>query len=128
VLANFPVFCGVEPPPAAPRSAGVQPATADAAAAEQQMLALVNRDRRAAGLAPVKLDEHLADIARAHSREMAGDDTVFHVSPRTGTALDRVPKAGLAPHIVLENVGGAYSAEEAESGFLASPGHRSNIV
>jgi uncharacterized protein YkwD len=128
VLANFPVFCGADPPAAAPRSAGVRPGGVDAAAAEKEMLELVNRDRRAAGLPPVALDARLGAVARAHSQEMAADDNVFHVSPRTGSALDRVHRAGLTPELVLENVGRAYSADEAERGFLASPGHRGNIV
>ena len=59
---------------------------------------------------------------------MAEHDFVGHVSPRTGTALDRVRAAGLQPELILENVGRAYSAQEAESGFMASPGHRANVL
>jgi uncharacterized protein YkwD len=128
VLANFPVFCGVEPPAVAPRGAGTRQARVSAEAAEQDVLALVNRDRAAAGLGAVTWDAQLADIARAHSRDMADHDFVGHVSPRTGTALDRVHKGGLTPELILENVGRAYSAQEVESGFMASPGHRANVV
>jgi uncharacterized protein YkwD len=53
---------------------------------------------------------------------------VGHVSPRTGTALDRVRKGGLDPGLVLENVALALSAQEVESGFMSSPGHRANVV
>ena len=42
--------------------------------------------------------------------------------------MDRARRGGLQPTLVLENVGRAYSAEEAESGFLSSPGHRGNIL
>jgi uncharacterized protein YkwD len=128
VLANFPVFCGVEPPPLAPRGAGTRQRGVTAEAAEREALALVNHDRQTAGLAPVAWDDRLAEIARAHSRDMADHDFVGHVSPRTGTALDRVHKARLTPELILENVGRAYSAQEAESGFMASPGHRANVV
>jgi uncharacterized protein YkwD len=128
VLANFPVFCGVDPPAVAPRGAGTRQARVTAEAAEQDVLALVNRDRAAAGLGAVTWDPRLAGIARAHSRDMADHDFVGHVSPRTGTALDRVHKGGLAPELILENVGRAYSAQEAEAGFMASPGHRANVV
>jgi uncharacterized protein YkwD len=128
VLANFPVFCGVDPPTAAPRGAGTRQSGVTAEAAEKDVLALVNRDRVAAKLAPVVWDAKLAEVARAHSRDMAEHDFVGHVSPRTGTALDRVRKAGLEPELILENVGRAYSAAEAESGFMASPGHRANVV
>ena len=128
VLANFPVFCGVAPPAVAPRGAGTRQARVDGPAAEREVLTLVNRDRAATGVAPVVWDERLAAVARAHSRDMAEHDFVAHISPRTGTALDRVHKAGLGPELILENVGRAYSAQEAESGFMASPGHRANVV
>jgi len=59
---------------------------------------------------------------------MVDHDFVGHVSPRTGTALDRVHRVGLTPTFVSENVGRGYSADEAEQGFMSSPGHRANIV
>jgi uncharacterized protein YkwD len=59
---------------------------------------------------------------------MAEHDFVGHVSPRTGNAMDRVRRVGLAPEMVMENVGRAYSPEEAENGFLTSPGHRGNLL
>jgi uncharacterized protein YkwD len=128
VLANFPVYCGVEPPAIAPRGAGTRQAKVSAEVAERDLLALVNRDRAAAGLGAVTWETRLAVVARAHSRDMAQHDFVGHVSPRSGTALDRVHKGGLAPELILENVGRAYSAQEVESGFMASPGHRANVL
>ena len=59
---------------------------------------------------------------------MVDHDFVGHVSPRTGGPADRVHRAGLTPSFVSENVGRGYTAEEAEQGFMASPGHRANIV
>jgi uncharacterized protein YkwD len=59
---------------------------------------------------------------------MAEHQFVAHVSPSTGSAAERVARAGLAPILLLENVGRAYSAEDAESGFMTSPGHRGNIL
>ncbi len=128
VLANFPLYCGVPVPRDAPVPAGVLPTVTTAKEAEARLLALVNRDRAAAGLAPLALDARLADAARAHSRDMADHDFVAHISPSTGSAVERVGRVGLAPELLLENVGRAYSAEDAESGFMTSPGHRGNIL
>jgi uncharacterized protein YkwD len=128
VLANFPLFCGAPPPRAAPGPAGVRPAPMTVAQAEARLLALVNRDRATAHLAPLALDARLSEIARAHSGDMAAHGFVAHVSPGTGSAADRVARVGLAPQLLLENVGRAYSADDAESGFMASPGHRGNIL
>jgi uncharacterized protein YkwD len=128
VLANFPVYCGEAPPARAPGRAGMSPGVVRVDEAESQMLDLVNRDRKRAGLTPVVGDAALAGVARAHSRDMVDNSFVGHVSPRSGTAMDRVRRAGLAPGLVLENVGRAYTAEQAESGFLSSPGHRGNLL
>jgi uncharacterized protein YkwD len=128
VLANFPVFCGVRPSTTLESVAAMPQGPADPEAAERELIELVNRDRARAGLPALVADPRLTAIARAHSHDMADHDFVGHVSPRTGTAMDRVRRAGLAPDLVLENVGRAYGAAEAESGFLASPGHRGNLL
>jgi uncharacterized protein YkwD len=128
VLANFPVYCGVSPPLVWRGGVGMQQGSTDPAVAEQEIVALVNRDRARAGLPPVTADARLAAIARAHCHDMIDHDFVGHLSPRTGTAMDRVRRAGLTPDIVFENVGRAYSPEQAESGFVGSPGHRGNLL
>ncbi len=128
VLANFPVFCGVAPAQTLSAVAAMPQGPADPVAAERELIDLVNRDRARAGLPALIVDPRLTAIARAHSQDMADHDFVGHVSPRTGTAMDRVRRTGLRPELVLENVGRAYGATEAESGFLASPGHRGNLL
>ncbi len=128
VLANFPVFCGVALPGALTAVAAMPQGPADPGAAERELIDLINRDRARARLPALAADPGLSAIARAHSQDMADHDFVGHVSPRTGTAMDRVRRAGLRPELVLENVGRAYGAAEAESGFLASPGHRGNLL
>jgi uncharacterized protein YkwD len=128
VLANFPVYCGVSPPKVWKGAVAMRQGPADPAAAEQQIVALVNRDRARAGLPPVAADARLAAVARAHCQDMIDHDFVGHVSPRTGSAADRLHHAGLEPELVMENVGRFYSADQAEGGFLGSPGHRGNLL
>jgi uncharacterized protein YkwD len=128
VLANFPLYCGVSPPALYRGDAGMQQGAADSKAAEQRIVELVNRDRARAGLAPVTVDARLTAVARAHCQDMVDHDFLGHLSPRTGSAGDRVRRAGLSPEIVFENVGRAYSPDSAESGFLGSPGHRGNLL
>jgi uncharacterized protein YkwD len=106
----------------------VLPAPTTARQAEDRLLVLVNRDRAAAGLPALTVDARLAEVARAHSDDMSEHDFVAHISPSTGSAVERVARVGLAPALLLENVGRAYSADDAESGFMASPGHRGNIL
>src|SRR5439155_13579750 len=73
-VANFQVGCGVELPIAAAVSApgpkqGV--AATDPAAAEKQLVEMINRDRTAAGLKPLDSDADLSKVARSPSDDRA---------------------------------------------------------
>jgi uncharacterized protein YkwD len=67
-------------------------------------------------------------VARSHADEMRRLRAVAHVSAATGSAVDRVAAAGIATHLVLENVAHAYSVEQAHRALMDSPGHRANIL
>jgi len=129
VLANFPVWCGTEPP----LSVTVTPSredtpVTDPAEAEKRLLALVNRDRLAAGLPSLMWDDKVAEVSRGHSTDMHEHKFVAHISPTTGSAADRVRVAKIKSAVVLENVARAYGLGEAHAGLMNSPGHRANIM
>jgi len=129
VLANFPVWCGESPPTSMrieydPRDAE----TLSAADAEKRLLDLVNADRAQFGLPALVPDPAVAAVARAHSQEMYETGVVAHISPRTGSAADRVKAVHIVTPVVLENVARAYGVVEAEQGLMNSPGHRANIL
>ena len=130
VLANFPVYCGVAPPATFAAVTNEETHSIEPAQAEAQLLAQLDRDRKANGLPALVHDSRLAEIARRYSREMAEAGEVAHFSRRTGSVVDRVTAAKISPSptIIAENVGSAQSAADAERGFMASPGHRDNIL
>lgn len=129
VVANFPVYVGI----AAPRevrvpvgSAGDEPL--DERVVAERLLELVNEDRRRARLPPVTLDDALSSVALAHSRDMHEHAFIGHTSKTTGSAGDRLKRAGVRTDLVLENIGRGYSPEEVHQGLMESPGHRANVV
>jgi uncharacterized protein YkwD len=129
VLANFPVWCGAQPP----LSITIEPTHDDdlvvnAEDAEKRLLALMNRDRQAAGLQPLQWDDRVAAVSRAHSEDMRKTKIVAHISPTTGSAADRVRVANIKTAVVLENVARAYGVGEAHAGLMNSPGHRANML
>jgi len=130
VLANFPLYCGVEPLTRIAVTGSDVTRRQDPAEAERELFVLVNRDRAAAGLPALSRDARLQEIARNHSREMARTGDVVHVSDKSGGAVDRVRAAQVspAPRTLAENVGRAFSTVEVEHGFMGSPGHRANIL
>jgi uncharacterized protein YkwD len=130
VLANFPVWCDETAPTRIAASVAQDDATPVTTVedAEARMLVLVNRDRAEARLPPLQLDERVAAVARAHSKEMRVTGVVGHVSAITGTAADRVKIGGIRTGLVLENIARAYGIAEAEAGLMNSPGHRANLM
>ncbi len=128
VLANFPVYCDIDPPATLLWKAAAHENFPDAFAAERAMVVAVNQDRGRAGVRPVIWNEALARVARAHSDDMAESGVVAHVSARTGSTLTRAQKAGLSPSLLAENVGQAGSVADIQRGLMGSPGHRSNIL
>lgn len=100
----------------------------DASQEESRMAALVNRDRRRAGVPPLQLDPQLAALARSHSRDMLEHGFFAHVSPRTGPLGERAAAAGIAFRRIAENLALHRDVEGAEQALLRSPGHRANIL
>lgn len=129
VLANFPIWCGEAPPTSIlVDTAKADPPPANAEEAEKRMLALVNRDRRAAGLEELEWDEEVAEVARKHSADMRKTKVVAHISATTGSVADRIRVAKIKTSLVLENVARAYGVAEAHAGLMDSPGHRQNLM
>jgi uncharacterized protein YkwD len=129
VLANFPVWCGAEPP----RSIAFEPAAADPPVeqpeqAEQYLFDRTNRDRAAAHLPPLSWSAAAAAVARSHSDEMRTTRVVSHISPTTGSVVDRVRAAHIPTRIVLENVARGFGLHEAHQALMNSPGHRANVM
>jgi uncharacterized protein YkwD len=99
-------------------------------------LCLINRERRRYGERPLKVNHRLMRVARAHSDEMVSRDYFSHVSPTGQTPLDRILASGfIAKRVgwrVGENIawGTMWLAtpKAIVSSWMASPGHRANIL
>ena len=111
----------VEAAPLAPAA----PPTADPAEAE--VLAAVNVQRAANGCPALAWDEALAQVARAHSADMAARDYMEHTNPDGLTPFDRAAAAGTSAS--AENIAaGQQTAAAAMESWMNSPGHRDNIL
>ncbi|MFP4058247.1 MAG: CAP domain-containing protein [Candidatus Brocadiia bacterium] len=95
---------------------------------ERQMAELVNRDRRSHDLPPYDYHPRLAEVARAHSRDMYENGFVGHHSKTTGSPKDRVEKARIPNRGVGENIAAAPNVRVGEAWLMRSPKHRENIL
>jgi len=116
------------PAPAEPKaSAAVAAAEPADPSAEDQVLALVNVQRAAAGCGDLTADPGLAALARAHSADMRDRHFFDHVNPDGLDPFQRAAKAGIV--VRAENI--AYGQPDPAAvmdAWMKSPGHRANIL
>lgn len=97
-----------------------RPAAAATATPAQVLIAKMNAARVAAGLRPYVVRSDLTTVAQAQARRMASSGTLYH-NPYLTTAVTNWRWVG-------ENVGYAPDALTLNSAFMASPGHKANIL
>lgn len=128
VVANFPVYVGVRPRTELTAMTDEASTSGSAEAVQSKLFELIQNDRERIGRKALKRMDELDAIAMAHSVDMRDSGFVGHTSRNTGTAAERVQRAGVRVAMVLENVGRGYSAEGVHRGLMDSPGHRQNIL
>lgn len=107
---------------------------------ERQMLALTNHDRsdpvtyaETGGRAqPLRWNEGLAAVARAHSRKMLQQKFFAHVDPDGTTLSTRLNEAGVPWQFAGENIAIYGTVQGAQAAFMNEPhfqqNHRANIL
>ncbi|HEY8526222.1 MAG TPA: CAP domain-containing protein [Acidimicrobiales bacterium] len=116
---------------AAPTTTTTRPTTTTAApqpsGPAEQVVALTNEARAAAGCRPLTVDPDLTAAAQLHAEDMAARNYMDHVNPEGMSPQDRAAAQGYTGG-VGENIAMGYpSAEAVMDGWMSSPGHRANI-
>jgi uncharacterized protein YkwD len=145
LVASFAMVAG-GPAPAPVTPTGIQPtqviqqptaktvSTAPASsnedsAAERELLGLANRDRREAGLPPLRADQSLAAAARTHAQLMVANAHLEHQFSGEPSLLQRIAQASaLRLDRAGENIADDSCASGAEDSFMHSPPHRRNLL
>ena len=102
-----------------PRS---QPAKAE------QLFALSNEARAAAGLGRLAWDPALADAALKHCMRMAIEGPIAHRYGGEASLQERTADAGAHFSLIEENIAIASNAASVHQGWLDSPEHRTNLL
>ncbi|HSO30222.1 MAG TPA: CAP domain-containing protein [Candidatus Sulfomarinibacteraceae bacterium] len=104
------------------------------AADEQLLVTLTNQARAAAGLASLKVDPKLVDMARWRSKDMIDRNYFSHSIPPDGKKVfDYLTSSGYCFKLAGENLGtnnfpDDIATETIQQGFMDSAGHRANIL
>ncbi|WP_281983906.1 CAP domain-containing protein [Thalassorhabdomicrobium marinisediminis] len=108
-----------------PTGGGAAPATAVPAGA---FVAMLNAARTAQGRGAVTEDSRLTRAAQAHAQDMATRGYFSHRSPNGATFTDRARAAGYGC-VAAENIAAGQRTEaEVMAEWMASAGHRRNIL
>jgi len=92
-------------------------------ASEGEFLSKINASRAAVGLAPLQVDSGLRAHAREHTEDMIDADAIFHSSSE-----ELIAAAGTGWDMLAENVGRGNTPSTLHDAFMASPGHKKNIL
>ncbi|MGW7384352.1 CAP domain-containing protein [Streptomyces sp. NPDC054794] len=114
--------------PKTPPKASAPVTVSASAAAEAEVLKLVNAERAKVGCSPVSANSSLTELAESFSKDMALRDFFDHTDPDGSTPWDRAAKVGIAG-LGGENIArGQADAAAVMDAWMNSPGHRANIL
>ena len=105
------------------------PAVAPVSDVQTSVVQSVNQHRGSAGHAPLAIDGRLTAAAQSHSDDLARRQTMSHTGSGGSDGGQRIGDAGYQWSTWGENVAAGQSTPtEVMSAWLASPGHRANIL
>lgn len=95
----------------------------------QDLLQDTNQKRAEAGLPPLNLDAQLTQAAAGKAQDMFTQNYWAHISPTGTTPWDFIRGAGYQYIYAGENLArGFNSAQDVVNAWMASPGHRANLL
>src|SRR3954451_3224086 len=134
-LKKLPQPSGVSSGSAACATASSAPSGGNLGSVSQSVLCLLNSQRTARGLHPLKMNRKLSRAALAHAKNMVERHYFSHNGP-DGTPLSRIKKAGYIPRVGLWTVGEnlawgtgtSAAAGQIMTAWMNSPEHKANIL
>lgn len=95
---------------------------------EQQLLDLVNKARKDAGLHTLVFDMEVMKVARLKAKDMVDKNYFSHQSPTYGSPFDMLRKFNVSFKSAGENIAGNQTVDAAFKAWMNSPGHKANIL
>lgn len=95
---------------------------------ENDLLLMINEERKKHSLHSLQFDEELTDIARNHSKDMLRRAYFSHYSPEGKNTYQRLQAAGIKYRVAGENLALAENIHQAHHELMSSPIHKANIL
>lgn len=96
---------------------------------QNEILALVNKERAKNGLNPLAIDWQVSRVAQYKSDDMANNNYFSHTSPSYGTPFQMLKSFNVKYRTAGENIAkGQKTPEAVMTAWMNSEGHRANIL
>ncbi|RCX23382.1 putative YkwD family protein [Fontibacillus phaseoli] len=94
-----------------------------------EVVALLNKERKAAGLKPLTVHTNLSKMAKTKAIDMFKNKYFNHTSPTYGSPFDMMDSFNITYRYAGENIAmGQTTAKEVVEDWMNSPGHKANIL
>jgi len=125
VLNNALIHVGIPVPEPHPQP--LAPATAEPAPA-LTLVRLMNEQRAAHGVPVLRPWPELAGVSQDYARELQEARALVHATAASGNLTTRLQSRGLRFTRAGENLAEASTPRQALAAFMASPGHKQNLL
>lgn len=102
--------------------------TANLTADELEVFNLINTQRTKNGLASLKIDAEVQNVARIKAQDMVKNNYFSHQSPTYGSPFDMLNRFKVSYQTAGENIAGNSSNSAAVNAWMNSQGHKANIL
>ncbi|MNJ64681.1 Cysteine-rich secretory protein family protein [compost metagenome] len=94
-----------------------------------KVVALVNVERKNAGLKPLVVHTNLSKMAKDKAIDMYNNKYFSHTSPKFGSPFDMMDAYNITYRYAGENIAkGQKTASDVVTAWMNSPGHKANIL
>lgn len=109
-------------------SSGSTTNTSTMSSDEKEVFDLINKQRTNNGLAALKMDSEVLNVARIKAKDMVDNNYFSHNSPTYGSPFDMLKSFKVSYKTAGENIAGNSSNSAAVTAWMNSSGHKSNIL
>jgi len=95
---------------------------------ENQLISLINSERRKNDLPPLRVNSELSRVAGIKAQDMVDNNYFSHNSPTYGSPFDMMNEFGIKYQYAGENIARNTSVSRAHEALMNSAGHRRNIL
>lgn len=95
---------------------------------ENELLTLINDERKKNNLTPLIIDENLQNVARLKAKDLVENNYFSHTSPTYGSPFEMLKNHNITYKIASENIAGNPSLSGALDSWISSESHKNNIL